>query len=298
MSKVVHRTDKYQVWNDADFTVERIEKVNQFGSKAEAVAFIDSLTLTAQAPPVTSSPSLEEVVGWHFIDRGGTLNHGDGRKVVAGTTVHVDGPIVPMQKGLLISSRATVALKYGRRPIVCRVKGGGEIVPHGEDQFAVSDRTCIWLADATNTLINWGGWCALRAITHRQEKDLSVDQRTIDAAKFALEFNGSGDPTPIYSASSAASFASMTDMEATLVANAATYAINAVNILQSQSKMQTSFPGFKPPQQGSVGISADFTVVSVTNAADTAARASSDFNTECGIQNAELERRLFLLEPK
>lgn len=90
------------------------------------------------------------VLAWHFLAEP-KLPHGDDRPVVVGDTLTVEGPIIPCQRGLHASRRAIDALRYAPGALVCRVRCSGEIVEK-DDKLACSERTVLWMADATRVL--------------------------------------------------------------------------------------------------------------------------------------------------
>lgn len=102
-----------------------------------------------------TKPSKRSVLAWWFAapDKDGTvrLPHGDGRPVVVGETLTVIGPIVPCERGLHASRRAIDAIQYAPGAVVCRVRCSGEIVEEG-DKLACSERTVLWMADASRVL--------------------------------------------------------------------------------------------------------------------------------------------------
>ena len=102
---------------------------------------------------------------WHFFRNDGTT--GEGRiKVKVGETMRVSGKIIPCSNGLHGSVRAIDALRYAPGAMIQRAKLGGTIVAHGDpvDKHAASERTCLAMADATETLRYFARWCALSVI--------------------------------------------------------------------------------------------------------------------------------------
>ena len=101
------------------------------------------------------------LLAWHFC--GDTLR--DGRPIPAdGVTLRHDGEIVPCKSGLHASERLIDALQYAPGPLLCRVRLGGKMVPHGGDKFAAAERTILWRFDATEVLRAFGLQCALEVI--------------------------------------------------------------------------------------------------------------------------------------
>lgn len=88
---------------------------------------------------------------WHFLPNDGGLRYGSHEKVEVGKTIKVDCEPILCKQGLHASRRAIDALKYAPGVLVCRVTLGGKIV-EGDDKLAATERTVVWMADATETL--------------------------------------------------------------------------------------------------------------------------------------------------
>ena len=93
----------------------------------------------------------KEFEAWWFA-AGDTLPHGDGRKIIIGETLKVEPPIVPCKHGLHASIDPFDALEYAPGPILYKVRLGGEIIAHGGDKHAASERTALACRDATEML--------------------------------------------------------------------------------------------------------------------------------------------------
>src|SRR5690606_39639064 len=125
---------------------------------------------------------VSEWVGWHFVaaDRRlrWPLRRGEPRPVVQpGMTLRVEGPPVLCEWGLHASRRGLDALQYAPGPVVCRVRLGGEIV-EGDDKAAATERTVLWMADATRTLHEFGLWCAEQALQRERAAGREPDPRS------------------------------------------------------------------------------------------------------------------------
>jgi hypothetical protein len=90
------------------------------------------------------------IKAWHFLRADGLTQY-SGERVVVGETLRVDGRIKLCERGLHASVRAIDALQYAPGPICCRVRMGGEII-HDDDKLVASERTALWMFDATNVL--------------------------------------------------------------------------------------------------------------------------------------------------
>jgi hypothetical protein len=104
---------------------------------------------------------MSRIYAWHFC--GDTLR--DGRPIPAdGVTLRHDGVIMPCKLGLHASERLIDALQYAPGPLLCRVRLGGKMVPHGGNKFAAAERTILWRFDATEVLRAFGRHCALEVL--------------------------------------------------------------------------------------------------------------------------------------
>ena len=91
------------------------------------------------------------IEAWHFLSGNRRLLYGTKEVVYPGHTIRVDGPIELCAHGLHASRRGIDALDYAPGPIICRVLIGGEIV-EGKDKIAGTERTVLWMADASEML--------------------------------------------------------------------------------------------------------------------------------------------------
>ncbi len=93
-----------------------------------------------------------------------TLSHGDDRSVAVGITHTVEPPIVPCERGLHASVHPADALEYATTATLWMVDLGGEILEHGGDKIAASERTYLARIDATELLRAHARWCASQVI--------------------------------------------------------------------------------------------------------------------------------------
>lgn len=87
----------------------------------------------------------------------GALQYGDGRKLEAGVTHKVDGPLKLCQRGLHASIRPLDALQYAESNFVWVVELSGEVL-EGPDKCCATERTYIKRIDAEAILFE----CACR----------------------------------------------------------------------------------------------------------------------------------------
>ena len=86
---------------------------------------------------------MKTITGWWFAPQNNKLGYEDNRNIKIGRTHKVRGKIVPCVNGLHLSKRVIDALKYAPGPVIYRVKGSGQIVPHGDpiDKYACSEQS-------------------------------------------------------------------------------------------------------------------------------------------------------------
>jgi hypothetical protein len=103
------------------------------------------------------------MIAWYFAPDDRRLRYGDGRLVEVGVTHTVKGPPIFCQRGLHASVRALDALKYARVPVACLVRVGGEIAAC-EDRIVATERTYMYVIDATDVLRVFSRRCALQVV--------------------------------------------------------------------------------------------------------------------------------------
>ena len=108
---------------------------------------------------------------WHWLPEDQRLRYDSRQLVVAGETITHNGPVVMCESGLHASERAIDSLQYAPGPIICRVTLGG-FVAHGIDKSVASERTVLWMADATNTLHEFACRCAEDALRTAKVEDV------------------------------------------------------------------------------------------------------------------------------
>jgi hypothetical protein len=116
---------------------------------------------TARKKKTPAAPT--GVLGWWF-SASDELRHGDGRKVVIGETLTVEGKIVPCERGLHASVDPFDALRYAPGPMLYRVRLSGEVVVHDGDKHVASEHTALAVRDATDMLRDFARKQALTVI--------------------------------------------------------------------------------------------------------------------------------------
>ena len=152
---------------------------------------------------------MKTVEGWWFAapDADGKvrLPHGDGREVKVGETLTVTGKIVACERGLHASLRAIDALEYAPGATICRVRLSGTIVGHSGDKLAASERTVLWMADATRTLHEFAVWVARQALLGERKRGREPDKRSWEALRVkALWIRGKATDAELAAARDAA----------------------------------------------------------------------------------------------
>ena len=146
-----------------------------------------------------------ELLVWHFANNDGKLGYKDGRTIILGEMLKVEGEIIPCKFGLHGSAFAFDALNYAQGTLLSRCKLSGTIVPHGNpiDKYAASERTAIaGPIDATQMLRTFAFYCAEDA---RQEAVKALKNVKLDeAAQKLAECEPITDESAAASASSAA----------------------------------------------------------------------------------------------
>lgn len=105
------------------------------------------------------------VTGWHF-GPDDVLWYGDGRRMVDGEWLTVDGPLVMCRHGLHLSERPIDALYYARGIDHCRRSEGGIDILRDEDKVCCRARRPIWTIDSRAVVLRFARACALDQI-HR-----------------------------------------------------------------------------------------------------------------------------------
>jgi hypothetical protein len=122
---------------------------------------------------------MKKITGWWFAPEDKKLGNGDGRKIRLGTTHKVKGAIIPCARGLHLSKRIIDALIYASGPIIYKVEGSGDVVPHDVrpvDKYACSERTYIAGGiDVSDILRKFARLCALDVIHLWNAPDVVVE---------------------------------------------------------------------------------------------------------------------------
>ncbi|MDE2020843.1 MAG: hypothetical protein KGJ13_10950, partial [Patescibacteria group bacterium] len=106
---------------------------------------------------------------WHFSETNRVLRYGDGREIVAGETLEVEGPVVLCKRGLHACKNILNACDYAPGPYIWAVELSGEVV-HGSDKSVATKRKALWGYDATEVLREFSRFVALDAVKQYWDK--------------------------------------------------------------------------------------------------------------------------------
>ena len=120
----------------------------------------------------------ETILGWHFCAEDKRLGYGDGRLIIEGETLRVEGDPELCAHGLHSSERLIDALKYAPGPILCRVELSDGIV-RGDDKAVARERKTLWMFDATNALRDFAATVAENALLAERAAGREPDPRSL-----------------------------------------------------------------------------------------------------------------------
>jgi hypothetical protein len=129
-----------------------------------------------------------QINAWHFLPENGHTRYND-LPVTPGEPMRHEGPITLCESGLHASIKLDDALSYAPGPILCRVLCEGQVV-EGHDKIVCTQRTVLWMFDASRVLRLWGCWCIrnTKLADGRTVWDLLTDQRSRNAVEMAERF--------------------------------------------------------------------------------------------------------------
>ncbi len=119
----------------------------------------------------------ETLLGWHFCSEDSRLGYDDGREIIEGETLRVEGEPVLCKYGMHASERIIDALKYAPGPVLCRVELRDRII-EGNDKAVARARKTLWLFDATNALRDFAATVAENALLAERAAGREPDPRS------------------------------------------------------------------------------------------------------------------------
>lgn len=114
--------------------------------------------------------SIDRVLAWHFLREDGRLSNGDGRLVVPGETLAVNGPVEPWDWGLHGHESPVSALDCTWGPICERTEHSGEI-KRKNDVLCSTERRCLWMVNARTAVLLFMASCAASALRFAKVTD-------------------------------------------------------------------------------------------------------------------------------
>lgn len=120
---------------------------------------------------------MTEWLGWHFLCISRKLKYEPYTTVNPGDTLMMNPPIELCKRGFHASERAIDALMYAPGPIVCRVRLSGDL-RHGKYKSVVTQRTVLWMFDATEILHELACRYAYDALIAERERGRKIDTRS------------------------------------------------------------------------------------------------------------------------
>ena len=100
---------------------------------------------------------------WHFTASDRILRYGDGREVIAGKTLSVDGEPELCTRGLHACKNILDACGYAPGPYIWWVELSGKVI-HDGDKSVGTRRKAVWGYDATEVLREFTRVVALKAV--------------------------------------------------------------------------------------------------------------------------------------
>jgi len=243
----------------------------------------------------------EPVLAWHFLRADRNTRFSPIEHVEPGRKLTVRPPLVMCKRGLHASIRPIDALRFAPGPIVCRVALSGEILT-GPDKACATERTCIWMADATRTLHEFACWCAEQALQNERDMGRPIDPRSLAAIAIKRRWLA-GEATDtemegaIYDAADA-----YEDVAGSTAAFAASAAVSAARTYAADAARTAADAAANVARTEAYAVAHACSVAAGTaaDAAGTAARTAAASATAAArdAQNSKLEEMLMLLDPK
>ncbi len=241
------------------------------------------------------------ILCWHYLASSGMTANGENLLVVAGQTLKVKPPVELCEHGYHASISALDALQYAPGMILQRCVLWGD-VEHGQDKLVASNRTCLWVVDATNAILEFACWCAEQAFDEIRKIGLEPDQRSVHAVnvvrlwiehKATKEELNAADAAAYAAARAARAAADAATAAAADAADAAAYAAAyAARAARAAARAARA--------AADAADAATYAARAAADAAARAARAAADAAAAAEIkvkQNAKLEELLLALEP-
>ena len=106
---------------------------------------------------------MSKTIYWHFSETNRLLRYSDGREIVAGQTLEIEGEPELCKRGLHACKNLLDACNYAPGPYIWAVELSGRVI-HGNDKSVATKRKALWGYDATEVLREFARFVALDAV--------------------------------------------------------------------------------------------------------------------------------------
>ena len=128
----------------------------------------------------------DKLLCWHFANNYLRLGYDDGREIVAGESLRVEGAPVLCEYGLHGSKRLLDALQYAPGHMLCRVELSDGII-EGDDKAVARERKTLWIFNAKNALRDFAATVAENALLAERAAGREPDPRSWGAVQFVRD---------------------------------------------------------------------------------------------------------------
>lgn len=128
----------------------------------------------------------DKLLCWHFANNDLRLGYDDGREIVAGESLRVEGAPVLCETGLHGSVRLLDALQYAPGHMLCRVELSDGII-EGDDKAVARERKTLWIFNAENALRDFAATAAENALLAERAAGREPDPRSWAAVQFVRD---------------------------------------------------------------------------------------------------------------
>ena len=128
----------------------------------------------------------DKLICWHFANNDLRLGYDDGREIVAGESLRVEGAPVLCETGLHGSILLIDALQYAPGHMLCRVELSDGII-EGDNKAVARERKTLWIFNAENALRDFAATVAENAILAERVAGREPDPRSWAAVQFVRD---------------------------------------------------------------------------------------------------------------
>ena len=128
----------------------------------------------------------DKLICWHFANNDLRLGYDDGREIVAGESLRVEGAPVLCETGLHGSIRLLDALQYAPGHMLCRVELSDGII-EGDNKAVARERKTLWIFNAENALRDFAATVAENALLAERVAGRDPDPRSWAAVQFVRD---------------------------------------------------------------------------------------------------------------